>query len=93
MLPQVYLDNIVHYVRDGGALLLAAGPEFETPEGLFYTPLGEISPARPTGEDVERAFRPEISADGAKHPVARDLPGAEQPRRPGGRGSAPSAPR
>ncbi len=58
-------------------MLLAVGPEFETPEGLFNTPLGEISPARPTGEDVVRAFRPEISADGAKHPVARDLPGSE----------------
>ena len=77
VLPQVYLDNIVRYVRGGGALLLAVGPEFETPEGLFNTPLGEISPARPTGEDVVRAFRPEISADGAKHPVARDLPGSE----------------
>ncbi len=77
VLPQVYLDNIVRYVREGGALLLAVGPEFETPEGLYNTPLGEISPARPTGEDVVRAFRPEISADGAKHPVARDLPGSD----------------
>ena len=56
--------------------VLAVGPEFETPEGLFNTPLGEISPARPTGEDVLSAFKPEISADGAKHPVTRALPGA-----------------
>ena len=77
VLPQVYLDNIVRYVRNGGALLLAVGPEFETPEGLYNTPLGAISPARPTGEDIVRAFRPAISADGAKHPVARDLPGGD----------------
>ncbi len=77
VLPQVYLENIVRYVRDGGALLLAVGPEFETPEGLFNTPLGEISPAQPTGEDVIRAFRPEISSDGQKHPVARALPGSD----------------
>jgi hypothetical protein len=77
VLPQVYLDNIVRYVRNGGALLLAVGPEFETPEGLYNTPLGEISPARPTGEDIVRAFRPQISPDGAKHPVARDLPGGD----------------
>ena len=77
VLPQVYLDNIVRYVRAGGALMLAVGPEFETPEGLYNTPLGEISPAQPTGEDVKRAFRPEISADGLKHPVARGLPGGD----------------
>jgi hypothetical protein len=77
VLPQVYLENIVRYVRDGGALLLAVGPEFETPEGLYNTPLGEISPAQPTGEDVVRAFRPEISPDGMKHPVARALPGSD----------------
>ena len=77
VLPQVYLDNIVRYVRAGGALLLAVGPEFETPEGLFNTPLGEISPAQPTGEDILRPFRPEISPDGAKHPVARGLPGSQ----------------
>ena len=28
VLPTVYFDNIVRYVRDGGALLLAAGPDF-----------------------------------------------------------------
>ena len=77
VLPQIYLENIVRYVREGGALLLAVGPEFETPEGLFNTPLGEISPARPTGDNDVRAFRPEISADGAKHPVTRALPGSE----------------
>jgi hypothetical protein len=77
VLPQVYLENIATYVKGGGALLLAAGPEFETPEGMYNTPLGAISPAQPTGEDVVRAFRPEISPDGRKHPVARDLPGGD----------------
>jgi len=77
VLPQVYLDNIVRYVREGGALMLAVGPEFETPEGLFNTPIGEISPARPTGEDFLAAFKPQISPDGAKHPVTRGLPGSE----------------
>ena len=77
VLPRVYLDNIVRYVREGGALMMAAGPEFGTPEGLFFTPLGDIAPARPTGADREGAFKPEISADGAKHPVTRDLAGGE----------------
>ena len=94
VLPQVYLDNIVRYVRDGGALLLAVGPEFETPEGLFNTPLGEISPARPTGEDVVRAFRPEISRRRRQAPGrARPAGLARRARRPGAAGSAPSAPK
>jgi hypothetical protein len=77
ILPHIYLDNIVKYVRDGGALLMAAGPEFETPEGLFFTPLGDVSPARPTGDDFEGPFRAEISPDGAKHPVTRGLAGGD----------------
>ncbi len=75
ILPRFYLDNIVKYVRDGGALLMAEGPAFGTPEGLYDTPLGEISPARPTGEEFDQAFRAEISPDGAKHPVTRGLAG------------------
>ena len=35
ILPYVYLENIAKYVRDGGALLMAEGPEFSTPDGLL----------------------------------------------------------
>ena len=75
VLPPVYLDNIVRYVRDGGALLLAAGPDFARPEGIFFSPIGRIAPARPDGQLIERGFRAGITADGAKHPVTRGLPG------------------
>jgi hypothetical protein len=78
VLPSVYLDNIVRYVRNGGALLIAAGPDFAQPEGIYYTPLGELSPARPDGTVTERAFRAEITPDGAKHPVTRGLPGSDE---------------
>jgi hypothetical protein len=77
ILPRYYLDNVVEYVREGGALLLAEGPAFGTPEGLFDTPLGKISPARPTGEEFDEPFRAEISPEGAKHPVTRGLAGSE----------------
>jgi hypothetical protein len=77
ILPAYYLDNIVRYVREGGALLMAEGPAFGTPEGLFATSLGEISPARPTGEEFDQPFRAEITPDGAKHPVTRGLAGGE----------------
>jgi hypothetical protein len=75
VLPPVYFDNIVRYVRNGGALLIAAGPDFATPDGLFYSPLGRISPARPDGNIIERGFRAGVSDVGKKHPVTRDLPG------------------
>ncbi|HXW72353.1 MAG TPA: hypothetical protein VEK34_13070 [Methylocella sp.] len=78
VLPLIYFDNIVHYVREGGALLLAAGPDFAGPDGLYFSPLGRIAPARPDGTLTEHAFRAAISADGAKHPVTRGLPGADQ---------------
>lgn len=78
VLPLIYFDNIVRYVREGGALMLAAGPDFARPEGLYYSPLGRIAPARPDGTLTERAFRAAITEDGAKHPVTRGLPGADQ---------------
>src|SRR5580692_9770155 len=78
VLPLIYFDNIVRYVREGGALMLAAGPDFARPEGLYYSPLGRIVPARPDGNLTEHAFRAAITDDGAKHPVTRGLPGADQ---------------
>ncbi|MBO0733555.1 MAG: hypothetical protein J2P49_04410, partial [Methylocapsa sp.] len=78
ILPLIYFDNIVRYVRDGGALLIAAGPDFASPEGLYYSPLGRISPVRPDGTLTEQAFRAAITRDGAKHPVTRGLPGAAE---------------
>ena len=82
VLPSIYLDNVARYVNEGGALMIAAGPDFAKPSGLYYTPLGKIAPARPDGNVVEAAFRAAISDDGQKHPVTRGLAGAngEAPR-------------
>lgn len=77
ILPPIYFDNIVRFVRDGGALMMAVGPDYATTEGLFYSPLGVIAPARPTGQLIERAFRASVSDVGRKHPVTRGLPGAD----------------
>lgn len=49
ILPSAYLGNIAHYVRQGGALLLEAGPEFATAGSLAHSPLAEILPAQPVG--------------------------------------------
>jgi hypothetical protein len=77
ILPKVYFNNIVAYVRAGGALLMAEGPDYATPEGLYFSPLGELAPAKPDGEVATGPFRPTVSPDGEKHPVTRGLAGAQ----------------
>jgi uncharacterized membrane protein len=76
-LPPVYLRNIADYVREGGALLMSAGPEFASAFSLAASPLGAVLPARPApgGALVEDAFRPEVTALGLRHPVTESLPG------------------
>ena len=49
VLPQVYLDNIVKYVRDGGALLMAAGPEFSRLRGSVLHPTRRHRSGAPDG--------------------------------------------
>ncbi|WP_149539819.1 hypothetical protein [Siccirubricoccus phaeus] len=81
ILPPAYLRNIADYVRGGGALLLSVGPEFSGPTSLAATPLGAVLPARPAAGAgqagvAEGAFRPRITALGARHPVTEGLTGA-----------------
>jgi hypothetical protein len=76
ILPPAYFGNIVRYVRNGGALLIEAGPEFAGSESLAETPLRALLPAFPDGEIMEHPFLPHLTSDGRKHPVTRDLSGA-----------------
>jgi hypothetical protein len=76
VIPQAYIQNVVDYVRKGGAFLEATGPSFGTPMSLFRTPLGEILPTEPTGNVEEEGFKPELTALGWRHPVTDDLPDA-----------------
>ncbi len=75
ILPPSYFENIAKYVREGGAVLLAAGGEFAGPGSLATTPLMQILPARPQGNPIERPFLPRVSRLGERHPVTRALPG------------------
>ncbi len=75
ILPSIYFDNIARYVRDGGAVLIAAGPDFSGPGSLFRTPLSNVLPADPTGTVFEEPFFAKVSPIGQRHPVTRDLPG------------------
>lgn len=76
-LPSIYFDNIVRYVRNGGAFLMAAGPDNAGFLSVYSTSLATILPATPTGETTETPFRPLVSEAGFRHPVTRDLEGAE----------------
>lgn len=77
VLPVLYFDNIARYVRDGGAVLIAAGPELAGDDSLSQTPIDTILPAKPNGRVFEGAFYPTISAAGKKHPVTRGLVGGK----------------
>ncbi|MDA0305580.1 MAG: hypothetical protein O3B76_04750 [Proteobacteria bacterium] len=75
VLPPSYLRNIVRFVNEGGALLLAVGPEFATTRSLYQTPLGKVMAASPTGRVLEQGFRPQLSDIGKRHPVTANLKG------------------
>ncbi|WP_029059126.1 membrane protein [Stappia stellulata] len=75
VLPLLYFDNIARYVRDGGAVLVASGPDYADGGSIYRTPLSPVLPAEPTGIVYEEPFRAEISDTGTRHPVTRDLPG------------------
>jgi hypothetical protein len=76
VLPIIYFDNIARYVRKGGAVLIAAGPDYASPTSLWRTPLEAILPAEPSGQVTETPFRAQLSTIGKRHPVTRDLEGA-----------------
>jgi len=76
VLPLAYLANVVDFVNNGGAVLIAAGPDYASPLSLYRTPLGQILPATPTGNVVAEPFHPRITDAGRRHPVTSAL-GAE----------------
>ncbi|MEM9318134.1 MAG: hypothetical protein AAGA70_03910 [Pseudomonadota bacterium] len=80
ILPMVYLDNVRRYVEDGGALLVAAGPDFASADSLYRTPLSQILPGEPTARVVETPFLPTITEIGARHPVTTGLEAAHAPQ-------------
>ncbi len=77
VLPIIYFDNIARYVRDGGAVLVAAGPDYASQTSIWRTPLDVILPAEPTGQASERPFHARLSDLGKRHPVTRGLEGGE----------------
>jgi hypothetical protein len=77
VLPMIYFDNIAKYVHDGGAVLIAAGPDYASPTSIWRTPLDVILPAEPSGDVTERPFRATLTEAGKRHPVTRALEGSD----------------
>ena len=73
ILPAVYLANVRDYVKNGGAVLVAAGPAYASADSLFRSPLGEVLPGAPTSRVIEEGFRAQLSATGRRHPVTEGL--------------------
>lgn len=81
ILPNAYFENIRRYVTEGGALLVVGGPETASADSIYYSPLGDIFPADPTGRLFEQAYAPRLTDLGQRHPVTAgldvDWPGAD----------------
>lgn len=73
ILPAAYLASVRSYIERGGAVLVAAGPEFATAGSLARSLLGEMLPAMPTSRVHEAPFLPQVTELGQRHPVTRGL--------------------
>src|SRR5437016_1092758 len=77
VLPILYFENIARYVRAGGAVLVAAGPDYASQTSIWRTPLESVLPAEPSGRTTDMPFRARLSELGKRHPVTRGLEGAD----------------
>jgi hypothetical protein len=76
VLPILYYDYIAEYVEKGGALLIAAGPEYAGEQSIARTPLMAALPALPSGDVLDQPFYPRLTELGQRHPVTRGLDGS-----------------
>jgi hypothetical protein len=76
VLPLIYFDNITRYVRDGGAVLVDAGPDYASQTSIWHTPLDAVLPAEPSGNVTVQPFYPRLTELGERHPVTRGLQGS-----------------
>ena len=73
LLTNADFERLAEFVEDGGALLVAGGPELANPRNLHDTAVGRVLPAEPTGFVAEKGFRPALTSAGMRHPVTTKL--------------------
>jgi hypothetical protein len=76
VLPVAYFENIERYVHSGGAVLVAAGPDYASSTSIWRTPLDSVLPAEPVGV-TEKPFHARLTEAGKRHPVTRGLEGSQ----------------
>ncbi|MGR3637107.1 MAG: hypothetical protein ACU0BK_14450 [Shimia sp.] len=76
ILPSLYLENVADYVRKGGAVLVAAGPDYASADSIYRSPLSQVLPGSPTARVMDQRFVPTVSDVGGRHPVTAGLPDA-----------------
>jgi len=72
--PDVLLENLARFVRDGGALVMVGGDRSFDLGEYAGTPIEDILPVQlgvPTNKSDLREFRPELTDAGLQHPVTR----------------------
>jgi hypothetical protein len=70
VLSSFYLQNMVEYVRQGGALLMINGAEYARPQNLYDSVLQEILPVAPATARESALFKPVLTEKGKTHPVS-----------------------
>ena len=73
ILPGIYLDSVRDYVERGGAVMVAAGPDFASADSIYHSALADILPAQPTARVFEEGYKPLLSEVGERHPVTEGL--------------------
>ena len=73
ILPLSYLENVRDYVRGGGTVLVAAGPESGAVDSLWRSPLAEVLPVDVTSRVIDGGFKPALTDLGRRHPVTEGL--------------------
>jgi len=73
LLPDRYLASVVDYARNGGAVLVASGPDFAGVNSIYRTPLARMLPAKPTARVYQQGYLPKITDIGKRHPVTEGL--------------------
>ena len=78
VLKSYHFDNIARFVEEGGAMLVASGPEFNGRLSLSRRrTISYLLPLLPLEGSVETPFRPTLTDAGKRHPVTAGLPDQE----------------
>src|ERR1700689_1328752 len=60
-IDQFQLIIFDRYARQGGAVLVDAGPDYASQTSIWHTPLDVVLPAEPIGSVTNEAFRPSLT--------------------------------